>query len=132
MRAEPFVQPQVVAFGDEIGVQLAEDGREAVGIVDFDDAAATDLEAQPIGERRFAIRHLANEQPVGMRAGHLADRPARPGIDQPHPPGVRLERAHHQPAGVIGMRAEHAERIVVVAARQRVDRGAIERPFASP
>ena len=129
VRAEPFVQPEVIAFGDEIGVQLAEDRREAIGIVDFDGVAATDLEAQAIGERRCAIGHVANEQPVGMRAGHLADRPARPGIDQPHPPGVRLEGAHHQAAGVIGMGAEHAERIAVVTARQRVDRGAIERPF---
>ena len=51
MRAELLVELQVRAFAQQIEVELRQDRRKAIGVLDLDDAFA-EADAQPIGPRR--------------------------------------------------------------------------------
>ena len=59
MGAQLLVQPQVVALGDQVGVHLAEERREAVWVIDLDGIAGAHLQAQPVG---VAVRQRPDEQ----------------------------------------------------------------------
>ena len=95
MGAELLVQPQMIALGDQIDVQLAEDRREAVGIVDLDGVAAR----RPPGaaDRRLRVRSASptNSPSACSRDSSPAARPEPASISHTRA-GVRLESAHHQ------------------------------------
>ena len=123
MGAELLVEAQVIALGDQMDVELAEDRWEAIGVVDLDPLAAG-LEPQPMGERRVRGQ-LDHEQAVAMRPRQLRDHVAIAGIEHPDPIGLGLEGADHDPAAAVGVQAEEVERIAVVAPDQGLDRGRI-------
>ncbi len=123
--AELLVEAEVAALGHQVDVELAQDRREAVGIVDLDRARAG-LQAQAIAKAGRAVRQRQHEQAIGVHPGELAGGMAARRVDQPDPGGLGLEAAHDQAAVGDLVHAELAERVAVVAAHQRLDRGRID------
>ncbi len=131
MGAELLVEAEVAALGHQIDVELAQDRREPVGVLDLDRVRAG-LQAQAIAEAGRAVRQRQHEQAVGVHPRELSGRMAARRLDQPDPGRLRLKAAHDQ-APVRGLvHAELAERIAVVAAHQRLDRGLIDGGYSRP
>ena len=125
MGAELLVEAEVAALGHQIDVELAQDRREPVGVVDLDRVGA-DLQTQAIAKARRAVRQRQHEQAIGVHARELSGGMAARRIDQPDPGGLGLKAAHDQAAVGALVHAELAERIAVIAAHQRLDRGRID------
>ena len=117
MRAELVVDPLMGAFAEQMEIEVGQDRRKAVGIVELDDIVA-EAGAQLIFAR--AVRQRTGEQPGFMdllqrRAfAVLADR-----LDIPR---LGEERAHDLPVA-FGVQAEIAERIGVAAFDDRIGLG---------
>ena len=122
MRAELLVDLQVIAFADQIDVELAEDLAEAVGIAKLARLAA-DLDAQPVVEGRPALAQPDCEQAVRVLARQLG-KSVSGLVEHPHPFGLRLEGAHEQLV-VLAVRAEQGEGVAMIAAHQRIDGGGL-------
>jgi hypothetical protein len=71
MRPQLLVQPEVLALGERVGVQFAQDRRETVGIVDLEDAAARSISA-PIfsgaGTKVYQIFQISPSLTASTRA----------------------------------------------------------------
>ena len=109
MRAELLVDPPVGAFAQQIEIEVAEHGREAVGIVEIDDVfaeAGTELVA--FG----AVRQRACKQPGIVNP--LQRRRLAVLVDRLHVGGFGDESAHHAVAA-LAMQAEIAKRIGMLA-----------------
>ncbi len=108
MRAELVVQPQVVAFAEQVKVVIAQDRQEAVGIVEIDDMIA-EMRAQ-------AVALQAAGQGTGEQAG-IVDAPHRRDAtafaDRLDARCFRQEGADHGVVVAVGMLAEIAKRVGV-------------------
>ena len=128
MRAEPLEDAAVAALGHQIDVERAEHRREAVGVFRLPGRVAR-CEAQPVGERRSAVRDRAGEEARRVRAS-----PARPtGSPVARSMTVTLSAPGQKTrteSGAIAaaMHAEHGERIAVARLDDRRDRGRVGMP----
>ena len=117
MRAELVIDALMGAFAEQIEIEVAQHGRKAVGVVEFDEFVA-EAGAQLIARR--AVRQRAGEQP-----GVMDPRQRRPFAmlaDRLDIGGFRQERAHDVLAA-FGVKAEIVERIGVVALDDRIGLG---------
>ena len=117
MGAELVVDALMGAFAEQIEVEVAQDGRKAVGVVEFDQLVA-ELGAQLIARR--AVRQRAGKQP-----GIMDPRQRRPFTmftDCLDIGGFRQERAHDLPVA-LGMQAEIVEGVGVIALDDRIGLG---------
>src|SRR5437763_14299292 len=77
MRAELLIAGEMVAFDQQMDIEFAEHRRKPVDIVELVHMAAP-RNAQPVTERRLAVRHAADEKARGVEAlaapGDLAAR----------------------------------------------------------
>ena len=117
MRAELVVDALMGAFAEQIEIEIGQDRRKAIGIVEIDHGVA-EAGAQLVALR--AVRQRADEQSGVMdarqrrRLAVLAD-----GIDLG---GLGQERAHHG-AVALGVQAEIVERIGMAAFDDRIGLG---------
>ena len=117
MRAELVVEPLVGAFAEQIEVEVGQDRRKAIGVVEIDHGVA-EAGAQLVALR--AVRQRAGEQPGVVNARELrgfavlADRLDVRGLGQ--------ERAHHGLVA-LGMEAEIVKGIGVAAFDDRIGFG---------
>src|SRR3546814_5389357 len=81
----------MIAFGDQIGVQLAENGREAIGIFDIL-RTAPPLDPQPIRKTACAAGR-AGEEALLANTREFSDDLAAAPFGYPDARGGRLERA---------------------------------------
>ncbi len=114
MRAELVVEPLVGAFAKQMKIEIGQDRRKAIGVVEFDHGIA---EAGPQLVAPGPVRQRAGEQ-----AGIVNARKLRCLAMFADCLDVRCfgqERAHHVPAA-LGMKAEIAEGVGVAAFHDRI------------
>ena len=120
MRAKALVKLRVAALPHEIFIEFAEDGAEAVGIVDLP-AVVAGRHAEPVGEPVLAVRHDAGEEPVRMDALELLDRGVAVAVEDGYLAGLRREDVDDQGFVAAALHAENDEGIAVAAAYDGVD-----------
>src|SRR3546814_13859332 len=97
MRAELLEDAAVRPLGHQVKVELAEERREAVGILDVPRRLA-EARAQPIGEGLLPLRDGAGEKALVVQAAPLGPRPSRLAAPHPHRPGTGAEGPTRQGA----------------------------------
>src|ERR1700730_10933224 len=111
MRAELAVAREMVAFGEEIGVQFTENRRKAIDVVEllFD---RTSRYPQAIAEGLLAIGNVGDEETVRMDPYAFGGDFARRRIDDGH---FLRRRQHRADANSTGsrMHAEEGERVAM-------------------
>jgi hypothetical protein len=113
MRAELGPQLLVAAFAEEVQIELADGGQEAVRVLDRDGAGVAVVDLEPVAQRQLGAVDHAFEDPAGMHAFQLGGLAA--GEQGANAGGGRPEAADDGPAlGRVG--TEHAMRIGVLAA----------------
>ena len=117
MRAELVVDPLMGAFAEQMEIEVAQDRRKAVGVVELDDIVA-EAGAKLILCR--AVRQRAGEQPGLMDL--FQRRAFAVFADRLDISRFREERAHDFPVA-FGVKAEIAERIGVAALDDRIGLG---------
>jgi hypothetical protein len=114
MGAELLEAAQVVAFPQQVDVQISEDRWEAVGILDLSLAARL-RDPKPVVEEPPAALHATGEKARVVHALQLGHRLSGGGIDHHSALDVGQERAHHHcPVAPLEMHAEEGEGVVVV------------------
>ena len=114
MGAELVVEPLMGAFAEQIQVEIGQDRRKAVGVVEIDHGVA-EAGAQLVA--LGAVRQGAGEQPGVVNARQR--RRLAMLVDRVDLGGLRQERAHHGLA-VLGMQAEVMKGIGVAAFHDRI------------
>ena len=114
MRAELVVDPLMGAFAEQIEIEVGQDRRKAVGIVEIDDVVA-EAGAQLVA--LGAVRQRAGEQ-AGVVNARQRRRFAML-VDRLDLGGLRQERAHHGLVA-LGVKAEIVEGIGVAAFDDRI------------
>jgi hypothetical protein len=122
MRAEAVVELPVPAFAQQMLVQIAEHAREAVGILDIPFTLAR-AQAQLVVEALLAARDAAGEDALRAQALKLADDLRAIGADHRDLGGFGLEGRDLQRLALAALHAQHAERIAMLAADDRLDVG---------
>ena len=117
MRAELVVEPLMGAFAEQIQVEIGQDRRKAVGVVEIDHGVA-EAGAQLVA--LGAVRQRAGEQPGVVNARQR--RRFAMLVDRIDLRGLRQERAHHGPVA-LGVQAEIVKRIGVAAFHDRIGLG---------
>ncbi len=115
MRAEPLVGAKIPAFGEQTDVPLAEQRREAVGILDLPFAVRRH-QTQAVGEP-VSVPHDTLEESVPMQPGELGHGRVRARVDHRDAGRTRQKGAHHD--GTVGrgpVHAQYGERIALVGA----------------
>ena len=117
MRAELVVEPLMGAFAKQIEIEIGQDGRKAIGIIEINDLVAE------AGPQLVAFRTV--RQRAGKQAG-LVNARERRGFavlaDRLDIGGLRQERAHDVPVA-LGMQAEIVERVGMSALDDRIGLG---------
>ncbi len=129
-RPQHLVGAQVLAFGQQPGVGVAEHRREAVRVLEHRAATVAPVGAQPValaGQRQRAL-----EEAVGMAQRQLAVRPVVGARQHLDPGRAGQEGAQPQPAVVGGMGAEHAERVGMARRPDEVDRRVLQHQAWDP
>src|SRR6266446_1302078 len=119
MSAQPLVAGEMVPFDEEMNVELTENRREPVDIVEFVLNAAV-RRAQPIAERLPSIGDRGHEEAIAMNPNTLGDNLPRRRLDDRH----LLRRGQHCPHADPAINAVHTEkrkRVVVAALDDRLD-----------
>lgn len=117
MRAELVVKALVGAFAKQIEVEIGQDRRKAIGVLEFDDVVA-ELRAELVVLR--AVRQSSDEQAGIMDAielRHLAVLAHRLDVGS-----IGKKRAHHALVA-LGMQPEIVERIGVTTLDDRIGLG---------
>src|SRR3546814_15669907 len=83
MRAELLEDAAVRPLGHQVKVELAEERREAVGVLDVPRRVA-EARAQPIGEGLLPLRDGAGEKALVVQAAQLGHRPSRLAVRHLH------------------------------------------------
>ena len=117
MRAELVVEPLMGAFAEQIQIEVGQDRRKAIGVVEIDDGVA-EAGAQLVALR--AVRQRAGEQ-AGVVDARQRCRLAVL-VDRLDLGGLRQERAHHGLVA-LGVQAEIVKRIGVAAFDDRIGLG---------
>ena len=99
-------------------VEVAQRGRERVGVVDHERGAFRVADLEPVAERELDALELALEETGRVRL-HQLDR-VRALDTHAHALGLRAERAHHDPA-VLRVGPEQAVRVGQPALDELVD-----------
>ena len=123
MRAHLGREIVVAAVGEEIEIELADQRREGIGILELADPAAAGG-AQQIG-LVGAGQHAA-PQALRVDPHHGGERQGGGPRDDLHRVGFRQERAHHR-AAVERVRAQQRERVAMARSQQRRDRCGMRR-----
>src|SRR6266446_4730343 len=119
MSAKLLVARKMVPFDEQMDVELTEDRRETVDIVEFVLNAAARC-AQPITERLLSIGDCGDEEAIAMNPHALGDDLPRRRLDDRH----LLRRGQHCPhadPAIDAVHAEKRERVVVAGLDDRLD-----------
>src|SRR6266446_9425371 len=119
MSAQPLVAGEMVPCDEEMNVELTENRREPVDIVEFVLNAAV-RRAQPIAERLPSIGDRGHEEAIAMNPNTLGDNLPRRRLDDRH----LLRRGQHCPhadPAIDAVHAEKRERVVVAGLDDRLD-----------
>ena len=116
LRPQPVIELQVIALGEQVGIDLAEQQSERVGVVDLADTAVLG-QAQAVGEAAPAADR-PGKQPVVADPRQLGHDAAGLAVDDPHRRRLGLQRAHDD-TRLTGMHAQQRERVAMLAPRQR-------------
>ena len=103
--AELAVELLVPPLAREQLVDLAQGGKERVGIGEGDALPVGGLHAEPVGEHLRAVGEVELEEAVGVAPLHRRDRVVRR-VHQGHCGGVGAEGAHHDPLAGDGVHSE--------------------------
>src|SRR5882762_3599900 len=119
MSAQPLVAGEMVPFDEEMNVELTENRREPVDIVEFVLNAAV-RRAQPIAERLPSIGDRGHEEAIAMNPNTLSRDLTGSRLDDRH----LLRRGQHCPhadPAITAVHTEKRERVVVAALDDRLD-----------
>src|SRR6266446_485805 len=119
MSAKLLVARKMVPFDEQMDVELTEDRRETVDIVEFVLNAAARY-AQPIAERLPSIGDCGDEEAIAMNPNTLGHDLPRRRLDDRH----LLRRGQHRPHAdptIDAVHAEKCERVVVAGLDDRLD-----------
>src|SRR6266446_5415359 len=119
MSAKLLVARKMVPFDEQMDVELTEDRRETVDIVEFVLNAAARY-AQPIAERLLSLSDRGHEEPIPMNPDALGGNITGSRLDDRH----LLRRGQHCPHADRAIDAVHAEkrkRVVVAGLDDRLD-----------
>src|SRR5438046_660631 len=105
MSAQPLVAGKMIALDQQMNVELAEDWRETVDIIEFVLNPAARC-AQPIAERFPSIGDCRHEEAIPMNPDTLGDNLTRSRLDNRH----LLGRGQHCPNADPAIDAVHAEK----------------------
>jgi hypothetical protein len=122
MRAELLVHPQVVALSEQVQVQLAQRGTEAVRVLHLDRIALGPFHPEPVAEPG-SIGDQRLEEAGLVHALHLVRVPAVPPHDL-DPLRAGKKGAHDHGVSRLGLRGVHSEhrvRVVVDPADHALD-----------
>src|SRR5260370_14305639 len=119
MRAELAVTREMVAFGDEVGVEFSENRGKTIDVVElvFDRAARC---AQAIAEGLLAIGNGGDEETVRMDPYAFGGDFARRRIDHSHFLRCRQHRTDANSTGSL-VHAEEGERVAMADLADRLD-----------
>ena len=127
MCAHFLIEPQVVALGEEVKVDLAENGAEAVGIVDLDGRPVVGG-TQAIVPRE-CVWHLAGEEP-GAVQGIQREAVTAFWVERRHRGRPRQKGAHGCAIAAV-VQTEDRERVAVLAAHDCLKPRSAGGPFVS-
>jgi hypothetical protein len=119
VRPQLLEHPVMRALAEQVEIEIGEHLAVAIRIVAFDHVIARIGDSQPVIGARLVDAKLIQAGRVALL--HRADRAARHQL-QFDALGRRVERAHHRHA-VVEMRTEERERVAMIAADERGDRG---------
>src|SRR6266849_283005 len=119
MSAKLLVARKMVPFDEQMNVELTEDRRETVDIVEFVLNAAARC-AQPIAKRMLSIGDCGHEEPIPMNPDTLGGNLTRSRLDDRHLLRPGQHCPHANPA-IDAMHAEKRERVVVAGLDDRLD-----------
>ena len=120
MRAEPLVEATVRALGHQVDVHLAQDRREAVGVVELLLGLAVG-DPQAVGEGFLTPPDRACEETGVVHLLELGSDPSRLAVGNLYGACPRHKGAHGQRHVAPAVHAEHLERIAMRAAHHRFD-----------
>jgi hypothetical protein len=127
VRAELLVGVVVCALGQKMPIEIAQQRRETVGVVDLGDVAVP-RHLEPVGKQVGPVGQHGFEEPHGMEplhrgrwcvGGHDADG-GRAGHDRAHRHGRAVRCLH-------AVRPEHGEGVTMLDLRDRADRVRVQR-----
>jgi hypothetical protein len=103
VRAERLPERLVAALPEEVEVDVADRGQEAVGVAHGEGAVGAVVDLELVVERQRRVGDDALEEPGGVHPLERRGLAAHDDVD-----GLRVgpERAHEHPAGIGGMGAE--------------------------
>jgi hypothetical protein len=120
MRAQASIEMKMGTFSQKMKIQIAEDGRKTIGIVD--DA----ITAQPVADPQTIEKTLGPpdrscEKAIGMYSGQVGNEIAAFGIDHADAARSRLHAPRHQTVRRL-VQSEKTEGIVMIGMDDVVDR----------
>src|SRR6267378_4441448 len=119
MSAQPLVAGEMVPFNEEMNVELTENRRKPVDIVEFVLNAAVRC-AQPIAERLPSIGDRGHEKAIPMNPNTLSRDLTGSRLDDRHLLRPGQHCPHADPA-IDAVHAEKRERVVVAGFDDRLD-----------
>ncbi len=125
MGAQLLVEAEMIALGQEVDVELAQDRRETVGVVDVLDAGVGE-KTQTVGEA--ALPAFDDALVEARVVGALEVGRHRVAVQHLHPPGRGMEDPHHEGRAVPTLHAEHRERVAVASLHHRSDGTTLRAP----
>ncbi len=125
MGAHHLIGPEVVALAQQMQVEIADDGRESVGILGLRHMAVP-VDSQAIGEALVPAVERTGEDAGVVDAGQFGDRAAIGGVHHRHRSGARQTGPDHEFSAAGFVHAEHPEGIRVIARGQGVEDVTVE------
>ena len=114
VRAEFVIGAIVPSLGEKANVQIAEEGREPVGIFDVHRAVLR-LDAQPVGKGFAPPSRPTGKKPRAVDARQFARTFSRPGVENVHAGGPGKKDPHGQDSVAQDVHAEKRENVGMVS-----------------